>query len=99
MYGVRRDPAMPAEVRAGVTPQLKADKPVGQWNRFDITVRGNTVKVLLNGQAVLPGVAIPGLPERGPIALQHHGAKKDGQWTGPPSLVQFRNVFVRELQP
>lgn len=97
MYGVRRDAAMPPEVRAGVTPRVKADRPVGQWNRFDITVRGSTVKVLLNGVPVLPGVTIPGLPERGALALQHHGSKKDGQWTSPPSLVQFRNIFVREL--
>ncbi len=99
MYGVRRDASRPAEVRAGATPQVKADNPVGQWNRFDITVRGSTVKVLLNGKVVLPGVTIPGLPERGPIALQHHGSQKDGQWTSPPSLLQFRNVFVRELGP
>ena len=99
MYGVRRDATMPAEVRAGVTPKLKADNPVKQWNRFEITVRGNTVKVLLNGKPVLPGVAIPGLPERGLIALQHHGNQKDGQWTSPPALVQFRNVFIRELKP
>ena len=98
MYGVRRDPKMPPEVRAGVTPIVKADKPVGEWNRFDITVKGNTVTVKLNGQTVLPGVSIPGLPERGPIALQHHGSKKNGEWTSPPSLVQFRNVFVRELK-
>ncbi|MCX6836867.1 MAG: DUF1080 domain-containing protein [Verrucomicrobia bacterium] len=98
MYGVRRDAAMPAEVRAGATPLLKADYPIGKWNRFDITVRGSTVTVLLNGKTVLPGVTIPGLPERGPIALQHHGSKKDGQWTSPPSLVQFRNVYVRELK-
>jgi len=98
MYGVRRDAAMPPEVRAGATPRLKADKPVGKWNRFDITVRGSTVKVLLNGQLVIPGVTIPGLPARGPIALQHHGSKKDGQWTSPPALVQFRNIFIRELK-
>jgi hypothetical protein len=99
MYGVRRDASLPAEVRAGATPQVQADNPVGQWNRFDITVRGSTVKVLLNGKLVLPGVTIPGLPERGPIALQHHGSQKDDQWTSPPSLLQFRNVFVRELEP
>ena len=99
MYGVRRDPAMPAEVRAGVTPRVRADNPVGKWNRFEITVRGNTVGVMLNGQTVLPGVTIPGLPESGPIALQHHGGMKDGQWTSPPSLVQFRNIFIRELEP
>lgn len=98
MYGVRRDASLPAEVRAGVTPVVKADRPVGQWNRFDITVRGKTVKVVLNGKTVLPGVEIPDLPDRGPIALQHHGSRKDGQWTSPPSLVQFRNLFVRELK-
>ncbi len=98
MYGVRRDPAMPPEVRAGVTPKVKADNPVGKWNRFEITVRGSTVSVLLNGQTVLPGVTIPGLPESGPIAFQHHGSMKDGVWVSPPSLVQFRNVFIRELR-
>ncbi len=97
MYGVRRDPKLPAETRAGAVPLVKADRPVGQWNRFDITVRGQTVTVVLNGQTVIPGVTIPDLPERGPIALQHHGSRKDGQWTSPPSLVQFRNLFVREL--
>ncbi len=99
MYGVRRDPAMPPEVRAGATPKLRADKPVGQWNRFEITVRSNTVDVALNGQSVLPGVTIPGLPASGPIALQHHGSMKDGVWNSPPSLVQFRNIFIRELKP
>ncbi|OGV65337.1 MAG: hypothetical protein A2283_05525 [Lentisphaerae bacterium RIFOXYA12_FULL_48_11] len=99
MYGVRRDPAMPPEVKAGVTPKVKADSPVGKWNRFDITVRGSKVSVILNGKTVLPGVEIPGLPDKGAIALQHHGGMKDGKWNSPPSLLQFRNIFVRELKP
>jgi hypothetical protein len=98
MYGVRMDRAMPAEVRAAVTPRTQADNPVGEWNRFEITVRGNTVSVVLNGKPVSAGARIPDLPERGPIALQHHGAKRDGQWTSPPALVQFRNIFIRELE-
>lgn len=98
MYGVRRDPAMPPEVRAGVTPRTQADKPIGEWNRYEITVRSGSVSVKLNGQAVLPGVKIPGLPERGAIGLQHHGAEKDGKWTSPPALVQFRNIFIKELK-
>jgi len=98
MYGVRRDANMPPEVRAGVTPVVRADNPVGQWNRFEITVRGNTVKVILNGKEILPGVTIPGLPESGKIALQHHGSMKDGKWVSSPSLLQFRNIFIRELQ-
>ncbi len=97
MYGVRRDMTMPKEVRAAVTPRVKADRPVGQWNRFEITVRGETVSVILNSVPVISNATIPGIPTRGPIALQHHGSKKNGQWTGPPSLVQFRNIMIKEL--
>ncbi|MBI5384735.1 MAG: DUF1080 domain-containing protein [Verrucomicrobia bacterium] len=97
MYGIRTDAKMPAEARAAVTPRTQADKPVGQWNHFEITVRGNTVKVELNGKTVLPGAAIPDLPARGRIAFQHHGGKRNGEWNSPPSLLQFKNVFVKEL--
>jgi hypothetical protein len=99
MYGVRRDQAMPPAVRAGVTPRMKADAPVGKWNRYEITVRKGAVTTKLNGQEVIPEVAIPGLPASGRIGLQHHGAKKDGEWTSPPSLVQFRNIFIKDLKP
>ena len=97
MYGVRRDMKMPKEVRAAVTPKMKADKPIGQWNRFEITVRKETVTVVLNNETVISEATIPGLPLRGPIGLQHHGSKKDGKWTSPPALVQFRNISIKEL--
>ncbi len=97
MYGVRMDRAMPSEVRSAVTPRSQADQPVGEWNHFEVSVRGNTVSVLLNGKAVIPGARIPDLPPRGRIALQHHGSKRDGKWTSPPALVQFKNIFVKEL--
>jgi hypothetical protein len=97
MYGIRMDQKVAPELRAAVTPRTQADKPVGQWNHFEITVRGNTVKVALNGKTVLPGAPIPNLPPRGRIALQHHGGKRDGQWNSPPSLVQFKNIYIKEL--
>ncbi len=98
MYGIRTDRARPAELRAAVTPRVKADKPIGQWNRYEITHRQGTVSVVLNGQTVLPGAKIPDLPAKAPIGLQHHGGMKDGQWNSPPALVQFRNIFIRELK-
>lgn len=98
MYGIRTDPKTSPELRAAVTPRTQKDKPVGEWNRFEITVRGKTVKVVLNGTTVLPGAEIPNLPERGRIALQHHGGKQNGHWNSPPSLVQFKNIFVKELK-
>ena len=98
MYGIRTDPKTPPEVRAAVTPRTQADQPVGQWNHFEITVKGQTVKVVLNGQTVIPGATIPTLPAHGRLALQHHGGKKpDGSWSGPPSLVQFKNIYLKEL--
>jgi len=97
MYGVRMDQKRPIEMRSAVTPRTQADKPVGQWNTFEITVRGQTVTVVLNGKTVLPGATLPDLPARGPVVLQHHGGKRDGKWSSPPSLVQFRNIAVKEL--
>jgi len=29
--------------------------------------------------------------------MQHHGGKSDGKCTGPPSLLQFKNIFIKEL--
>ena len=97
VYGYRMDQNMPPEVRAGVTPKINADNDIGQWNRFVITMKGNRLTVELNGKTVLDNAELPGIPESGPIALQHHGAKKDGVWAGPPSLVQFRNIFIKKL--
>ena len=97
MYGVRMDRSMPPEVRAGVTPRTQADKPVGEWNRFEITTKANKVTVKLNGKLVISEAAIPKLPLRGRIALQHHGSKRGGKWTSPPSLVQFRNIWIKDL--
>lgn len=97
VYGYRMDKKMPASVRAGVTPKVLADKNVGEWNTFEITVRGDRMSVKLNGKQVLDNAELPGLPEKGPLALQHHGSKRNGEWTGPPSLVQFRNIYIKEL--
>lgn len=38
VYGYRMDRKMPPEVRAGVTPKHQADRPVGEWNSFEITL-------------------------------------------------------------
>jgi hypothetical protein len=96
-YGYRVDKETPAEVRAAVTPRTQADNPVGEWNHFEITMRGDRVTVALNGKIVIPDAQLPGVAPRGALALQHHGGQRDGQWTGPPSLLQFKNIYVQEL--
>jgi hypothetical protein len=97
VYGYRTDDKMPAAVRAAVTPSKHADNNIGEWNTFEITMRGSRLTVVLNGQTVIQNAELPGIPARGPIALQHHGSKKGDVWTSPPSLVQFRNISIAEL--
>ncbi|HZM00463.1 MAG TPA: DUF1080 domain-containing protein [Planctomycetota bacterium] len=87
VYGYRTDAALPAAVRAAVTPRVPADAPLGQWNRFHVTLRGERLTVVLNGQTVIEDAELPGLPARGPLALQHHGAP-----------IQFANLYLRELR-
>jgi hypothetical protein len=80
-----------------VTPLKNADKDIGEWNTFEITMRGSRLTVVLNGQTVINNAELPGIPSAGPIGLQHHGSKKGDVWMGPPSLVQFRNISIAEL--
>jgi Domain of Unknown Function (DUF1080) len=96
VYGYRTDPEMPRDVRAAVTPRTIADHHVGEWNRFEITLTGDRLGVVLNGTTVIEGARLPGIAARGPIGLQHHGDMKDGQWVSPPALVQFRNIRIKE---
>ena len=98
VYGYRMDKAMPPEVRAGVTPKVNADKPVGEWNTFEITMKSDRLTVVLNGRTVIENAQLPGIAASGKIALQHHGGRgKDGQMSAASSLIQFRNISIKEL--
>jgi hypothetical protein len=100
VWGYRTDPKMSPEVRAAVTPRKHADKPRGEWNTFEITMKGDRLWVKLNDEEVITNAQLPGVRKEGPIALQHHGSidPKTGKWTGPPSLVQFRKIYIKELK-
>jgi hypothetical protein len=87
VYGYRTDTNMSPEVRAGVTPRTCADNPIGEWNRFIITMRGDRLSVNLNGQDVIHQAQLPGVAARGPLALQHHG-----------DPIEFANILIRELE-
>lgn len=86
IWGYRTDTNQTAAVRAGVTPKVRADQPPGEWNRFIITLKGDRVTVVLNGKTVLENAQVPGLPERGPVVLQHHG-----------DPIEFANLYIKEL--
>ncbi len=87
VYGYRTDPAMSADVRAAVTPKSVADAPIGRWNRFEITMKGDRLTVVLNGKTVIDNAQLPGVAAEGPIALQSHG-----------SPIEFANIYIKELK-
>lgn len=77
----------------GKDPLVKADKPVGEWNKLRILLVGDRVTVHLNDQLVVDEAEMHNfwdreqkLYDRGPIQLQTHGGE-----------MQFRNIYVRDI--
>ena len=60
VYGYRMDKSLPPEIRAGVTPKVKADAEPEQWNRMFITMVGDRLSVKLNGTTVIENAAASG---------------------------------------
>ena len=85
VYGYRTQKKYPQAIRAALTPSENADKPIGEWNRFIITMKGDRLTVNLNGKTVIENAQLPGVAKSGPIALQHHG-----------SAIEFRNIRIKE---
>ncbi|MSQ89837.1 MAG: DUF1080 domain-containing protein [Phycisphaerales bacterium] len=87
VWGYRTDESMTAEVRAACTPRVRADAPIGSWNRFRIEMDGETLAVELNNQSVIGRALLPGVPASGTLALQTHG-----------SAIAFTNIFIRPIE-
>jgi hypothetical protein len=78
---------------AGKDPLVRADNPVGQWNKMKIRLIGERCSVWLNDKCVVDHVRLHNyfakgepLPTRGPIQLQTHGAE-----------IRFRNLSLNTL--
>jgi hypothetical protein len=84
--GYRTDQRMPQEVRRACIPIRNADRPLGEWNVFLITMKGDRMTVDLNGERVINAAQLPDVPKAGPVGLQHHG-----------DHVQFRRIWVKEI--
>lgn len=61
------------------------EKPIGQWNSYDIVCKGDTVTLTVNGK--LANEATGCVPAAGKIGLQSEGA-----------LVQFRNIYLEPVE-
>ena len=69
-----------------VVPKLHPsnEKPAGEWNSYDITCKGNTIEVRVNG--LLQNVATNCSLTKGAIGLQAEGCK-----------IQFRNLWIEKM--
>ncbi|GBD36416.1 hypothetical protein HRbin36_01540 [bacterium HR36] len=67
--------------------RLKDDveKPLGEWNRYEITCDGPTIRLVINGQLVNEGTDAEAT--KGKILLQSEGAE-----------IHFRNIFLTPLK-
>ncbi len=99
LWSVRNNQELPPEMRAAAVPSENADQPVGEWNAFDVIVKGDRITIINNGIKVIDNALFPGLDVTGPIGLQHHGGinPETGKLKGASSLVQFRNIWIKEL--
>jgi len=61
------------------------EKTPGEWNRYEITVEGDTVRVFLNGELASEGTGAEAIP--GPIGFQSEGG-----------VVEFRNMVLTVLE-
>ncbi|MEX0884191.1 MAG: DUF1080 domain-containing protein, partial [Cyclobacteriaceae bacterium] len=85
----------------GVAPAKKGhQKPVGEWNYQEVIVKGDQVKVILNGTTILD-VNFADARENGTLdGRDHPGLSKDKGhigFLGHGDIVYFRNIRVKEL--
>lgn len=67
----------------GIKKTQAAEKPPGEWNRYDITVSGGNIELKVNGETVNQATGLDVLA--GPIGLQSEGAE-----------IHFRNIELTE---
>lgn len=75
-------------------------KPVGEWNQQEVIVKGNRVKVILNGEVIVDGDLAEATRNGTMDGRDHPGLKrKSGHigFLGHGSIVRFRNIRIKDL--
>ncbi len=85
----------------GVMPARRGFlKPVGEWNQEEVYVKGDIIKVTLNGTVILEG-DIKKATQKGTLDHKDHPGLTKNQgyigFLGHDSVVKFRNIRVKEL--
>ena len=92
IWDVRPDPSYGTGAIVGVAKVDPMPKAGGKWNVYEITAKGSTFTVTLNGQKTVDG-AQDSKFATGKIALQHGLMVKDADG----GVVKFRKVEIKPL--
>jgi hypothetical protein len=83
-----------SDPKNGKFPLVVADKPIGEWNKVRIEMRGEVVTITMNDKLVVDKATLDNYYKRGtpispvgPIQLQTHGSE-----------MRFRNITIQELK-
>lgn len=75
-------------------------KPVGEWNSEEVIVKGNHVKVILNGEVIVDGNIAEASKNGTMDGKEHPGLQRTSGhigFLGHGSEVYFRNIRIKEL--
>ena len=85
----------------GMVPaKLGFQKPVGEWNYEEVTVKGSTLKVILNGTVILDTDLSKVDPATYMAKSKHPGVTRTTGhfgFAGHSDPVQFRNIRIKKL--
>ena len=94
-YGKPLDPHNMGALYSRITPTVAAEKPIGEWQTFDITLVDRHLTVILNGQKIIDNQPVLGCTggamtsdelKPGPIYLQ-----------GDHTNIDYRNIVLRPV--
>lgn len=86
----------------GIIPAKRGyQKPAGEWNSQEVTVRGDDFKVILNGEVILDGNVKEATKNGTPDGREHPGLERHTGhigFLGHGSELKFRNLRIKELK-
>ena len=94
-FGKPLDPHNMGALYSRITPSVAAEKPIGEWQTFDITLVDRHLTVVLNGKTIIDNQPVLGCTggamssdefKPGPIFLQ-----------GDHTNIDYRNIVLRPV--
>jgi 3-keto-disaccharide hydrolase len=97
IWDARPDPSYGTGAIVNVAKVNPMPHAAGKWNTYEITAKGSTFTVVLNGQKTVDGATDAKLPS-GRVALQHGLGIKDANGVAnDKGVVKFRKVEIKPL--